>query len=44
MAYANNDDISLLNKTMYVSRRKLNKMSDIFDDVTKVPTLWNAVR
>ena len=30
MAYANNDDISLLKNTMYISGTKLNRMSDIY--------------
>ncbi|MFM7978984.1 MAG: hypothetical protein ACKPKO_06670, partial [Candidatus Fonsibacter sp.] len=43
MAYANNDDISLLRNTMYVAGTKLNRSSDIYDDITKVPTILNAV-
>ncbi|MFM7989754.1 MAG: hypothetical protein ACKPKO_61620 [Candidatus Fonsibacter sp.] len=35
-AYANNDDISLIKNTMYISGTKLNRMSDIYDDITKL--------
>ena len=42
-AYANNDDISLIKQTLYVSCTKLHRMSYIYDDVTKVRTLFEML-
>ncbi|MFM7985891.1 MAG: hypothetical protein ACKPKO_41905 [Candidatus Fonsibacter sp.] len=28
---------------MYISGTKLNRISDIYDDITKVPTIWKVV-
>ena len=42
-AYGAADDRSIIDNTLYISRLKVGRASDWYDDITKVPTLWNAV-
>ena len=37
------NDISVLDNTLYIELSKIGKASAWYDDITKAPTLWNAV-
>ena len=43
MAYESNSDIASIGNALYRSRTKQNRLSDWYDNVTKNPTIWNAV-
>ena len=36
-------DISIIDNTLYIAGPKFGRASDWYDDVTKVPPLWDAV-
>ena len=33
----------MIKHTLYISGTKVNRISDIYADITKVPNFWNAV-
>ena len=35
--------MSTIKNTLYISGTKVNRISDIHDDITKVPKFWNAI-
>ena len=43
-AYSTDADLSTIKNTLYISRTNINKVNDIYDDITKVPKIWNAVQ
>ena len=43
MAYGAGNDISIIDNILYIAGTKVGRASDWYDDITKVPTLWNAV-
>ena len=42
-AYGGEHDISIIDNTLHIPGTKVGRASDWYDDITKVPTLWNAV-
>ena len=43
MAYSQNNDIASIGNTLCIARTKTDRLSDWYDKITKIPTLWNAV-
>ena len=43
MAYSQNNDIASIGNTLCIARTKTDRLSDWYDKMTKIPTLWNAV-
>ena len=37
------NDLSIIDITVYIAGTYMNRASDWYDDFVKVPTLWNAV-
>ena len=42
-AYGAERDISITDNTLYRAKTKVGRAKDLYDGITKVPTLWNAV-
>ena len=42
-SYDAENDISIIDNTVYISGTKIGRTSDWHDDRVKVPSLWNAV-
>ena len=42
-AYSTYADLTTITNTLYISGTKVNIISDIYDDITKAPKIWNAV-
>ena len=42
-SYSTDNDLSIIDNTSYISRTHMNRPSDWYDNVFKVPSLWNAV-
>ena len=42
-AYAPANCVSIIDNTLHIAGTKVGGASDWYDDITKVPTLWNAV-
>ena len=42
-SYEAKNDLSIIDNTVYISGTHMNRPSDWYDDVFKVPSLWNAV-
>ena len=36
------NDISIIDNTVYIARTHLGRASDLYDDIFKVPSLWHA--
>ena len=44
MAYASNNDIAIIGDTLYIAGTKKDRLSDWYDNITKIRTLCNAVQ
>ena len=42
-SYAAKNDLSIIDNTVYIAGTHMKRPSDWYDDVFKVPSLWNAV-
>ena len=42
-SYSADNDLSIIDNTVYIAGTHMNRASDWYDDFVKVPTLWNAV-
>ena len=42
-SYCADNDLSVIDNTVYIAGTYMNRASDWCDDFVKVPTLWNAV-
>ena len=42
-SYVAENDLSIIDNTVYIAGPKMNRPSDWYDDVFKVPSFWNAV-
>ena len=42
-SYVAENDLSIIDNTRYIAGAEMNRPSDWYDDVFKVPLLWNAV-
>ena len=42
-SYEAKNDLSIIDNTVYISGTHMNRPSDWYDDVFKVPSIWNAV-
>ena len=42
-SYVAENDVSIIGNTVYISGTHMNRPSDWYDDVFKVPSIWNAV-
>ena len=42
-SYVAENDLSIIDNTVYIAGTKMNRPSDCYDDFFKVPSLWNAV-
>ena len=42
-AYKSDNDIAIIGDTLYIARTKKERLSDWYDNMIRIPTIWNAV-
>ena len=42
-SYSADNELAIIDNTVYIAKAQMTRTSDWYDDIVKVPTLWNAV-
>ena len=42
-SYSVDNEFAIIDNTVYIAKAQMTRASDWYDDIVKVPTLWNAV-
>ena len=42
-SYSADNELAIIDNTVYIAKPQMKRANDWYDDIVKVPTLWNAV-